>query len=169
MNEESSHVNGPHAHSAEPEKTNDQLIETDLIHEKPDNATEINVILSRRVNLTYRYRDRLRSRTLLVLASSLACLILVVLPGIFVLFIKPTSAIVTSIFFIPVALSLPYIFYFVYRLSIQGTGASAEASPAHGQKLRINFAREGKELAGWGGALAVIGAILSAIIEFVHF
>jgi hypothetical protein len=164
-------MNGPRnsAHPTDPKKANDQLIKTDLTHEEPSSAAEIDIILTRKVRLTYHYSDRARSRTFLTLILGLTCLILIVLPGIFTWFIKPTSTIVSSIFFVPIALSLPYIFYLIYRLSIQGTQASAEASGTKVRKLQINLAREGKELAGWGGALAAIATAVSVIIEFIHF
>jgi hypothetical protein len=165
-----SRMNGPHdsTGSSISDEASSQPIQTDLTREEPGDAAEIDIIISRKVQLTYNYSGRARSRTLVVFTSGLVCLVFIALPGVLEWVIRPTSLIVRSILFIPIALGIPYIFYLVYRLSIQASNASAGTSEAEKPKLRISFVPENKELAGWAGALAGIVAIVSTIIEFIH-
>jgi hypothetical protein len=162
--------NGSHdsAGSSVPGQASSQLVQPDLTSEELSDAAEIAIIISRRIQLTYRYSGRARSRTLLIFASALVCLVLIAVPGVLELVIKPDSLIVRSILFIPIALSIPYIFYLVYRLSIQASNASAGTSDSEKPKLRISFVPESKELAGWAGALAGIVTVVSTIIVFIH-
>lgn len=170
MNETPSRMDGTHdsTGSGISGEASSQSIHADLTREEPSDAAEIDIIISRRVQLTYSYSGRPRSRTLLVFASGLVCLVFIALPGVLEWAIRPTSLIVRSILFIPIALGIPYIFYLVYRLTIQASNASAGTSEAGKPKLRISFVPENKELAGWAGALAGIVAIISTIIEFIH-
>jgi hypothetical protein len=69
---------------------------------------------------------------------------------------------------IPVVLGIPYLFFVVYRLFIQGTNPSDEDGGPGEVHLNLSFRGEGKQLAGWAGGLAGLVTFISIIVEFLH-
>jgi hypothetical protein len=148
-------------------EADDQESSTGAVSAEPA-GTEIEVILSQRKRLTYHYSGQPRSRALLIVVSVLACLVFIALPGFLALAIGPSLPIVRALSVIPIALSVPYVFFVIYRLFIQGTQPSAGVESAKKVRLSLSFAGEGRQLAGWAGGLTGIVAVISAIIEFIH-
>lgn len=129
--------------------------------------TDIRVILSSR-DYTYRYSHRARSRAILALFSILACLAFVALPAIIASAIGAHSPITRLLSFIPLLIGIPYTFFVIYRLFIQGSSESREPGEPQKVDLILNLSGQGKELAGWAGFLAAIGTVISILIEFLH-
>jgi hypothetical protein len=129
--------------------------------------TDIRIILSSK-DFTYHYSHRTRSRVILSVLSALACLIFVALPAIIASVIGADSPITRLLSFIPILIGIPYTFFVIYRLFIQGSSESKESGGPQKVDLILNLKGEGKELAGWAGGLAVIGTVISILIEFLH-
>jgi len=143
-----------------------QLTRSD-IGEKPE-LTEIKIILSPSKSFTYHYSARPRSRVLLIVFSALSCLIFIASPSLISSAISIDSPVTRVLSFIPILLGIPYIFFVMYRLFIQGSHESKDASEPKKVHLSLNLAGEGKELAGWAGGLAGVATFISIIIEILH-
>jgi hypothetical protein len=134
---------------------------------KAPRETDIKIVFPSK-DFTYRYSHRTRSRFLLAACSALACLILVALPAVIATAIGGYSPIVRLLSFIPILIGIPYSSFVIYRLFIQGSGESNEPDESQKVDLILNLKGEGRGLAGWAGSLAVIGTVISVLIEFLH-
>ena len=108
--------------------------------------TDIRIILSSK-DFTYHYSHRTRSRVLLAVFSALACLIFVALPAVIASVIGADSSITRLLTFISILIGIPYGFFVIYRIFIQGSSESKESGEPQKVDLILNLKGERKELA----------------------
>ena len=147
--------------------TDDQHAGTVTATELPD-STEMEIILSPGKSFTYHYSAQLRSKALLRSVTALVCLAFIALPGLIAWGIGSGLPIMRTLSFIPISLSVPYIFYLVYRLFTQGAQPPAGNGPSKKIRLSLSFAGERMALASWAGGLTGIVTIISLLIDIIH-
>jgi hypothetical protein len=92
----------------------------------------------------------------------------VAVPALLSVAIGSHSSAIRILALVPIFVTIPYVFFVVYRLFTQGMKASREGNRKHTTRLVLSFAGESKELAGAAGVFATIATVIAIALEVIH-